>query len=137
MGLNPFRYDIIIIKYKELCLSERRKRDMNKGNSKFTYIDVFAGAGGLSEGFAKLGFTPVSHVEMDKDACNTLKTRECYYYLKKHGKLQLYNDYLSGKISRHSLYQQIPTRVLDSVICATMTAESMNDIFSKIVEMFD
>ena len=29
-----------------------------------TYIDIFAGAGGLSEGFLKNGYVPVAHVEM-------------------------------------------------------------------------
>jgi hypothetical protein len=39
------------------------------------FIDLFAGAGGLSEGFKKAGFNPVAHVEKDKAACFTLKTR--------------------------------------------------------------
>ena len=38
----------------------------------YTVIDFFAGAGGLSEGFVQAGFVPIAHVEMDKDACNTL-----------------------------------------------------------------
>ena len=37
------------------------------------YIDLFAGAGGLSEGFVREGFTPVAHVESDIAACNTPK----------------------------------------------------------------
>lgn len=45
-------------------------------------IDLFAGGGGLSEGFRQAGFEIVAHVEMDKSACNTLKTREVFYYLK-------------------------------------------------------
>lgn len=39
------------------------------------YIDLFAGAGGLSEGFMQMGFNPVAHIEMNSDACNTIKTR--------------------------------------------------------------
>ena len=53
------------------------------------YIDLFAGAGGLSEGFTAVGFNPVAHVEMNSEACNTLKTRACYYYLKNNQKLIL------------------------------------------------
>ena len=54
----------------------------------FSYIDIFAGAGGLSEGFQRNGYIPVAHVEMKKEACLTLKTRECFYYLKKHGRIE-------------------------------------------------
>ncbi len=43
--------------------------------TKLTFIDLFAGAGGLSEGFVREGFHPVAHVEMSKEACDTLKTR--------------------------------------------------------------
>ena len=52
---------------------------MNKG---LTFLDLFAGGGGLSEGFIKAGFTPVAHVEADKAACFTLKTRMAYHWLK-------------------------------------------------------
>lgn len=48
----------------------------------FTYIDLFAGAGGLSEGFIRSKYIPLAHVELDESACHTLKTRLAYHYLK-------------------------------------------------------
>ena len=43
---------------------------------KLTYIDLFAGAGGLSEGFIRQGFSPIAHVEMNKFACDTGHSRQ-------------------------------------------------------------
>lgn len=97
-----------------------------------TYLDLFAGAGGLSEGFLRAGYTPIAHVEMNPDACNTLRTRSSYYYLSQQGKLALYNDYLSGKISREALYHSVPEEVLSGVISQTMSVETMPLLFSKI-----
>ena len=99
------------------------------------YIDLFAGAGGLSEGFTTTGFHPVSHVEMNKEACNTLKTRACYYYLKNTGKLSLYKDYLKGKITREELYSLVPAHITNTVINHTMTEESMPDLFRRINQL--
>ena len=44
----------------------------------FNFIDLFAGAGGLSEGFIRAGFTPIAHIEMNKytlytDACSSIQ----------------------------------------------------------------
>ena len=99
------------------------------------YIDLFAGAGGLSEGFTATGFHPVSHVEMNAEACNTLKTRACYYYLKDAGQLNIYKDYLRGKITRNELYSQVPACVTNTVINQTMSEESMPDLFNRINQL--
>lgn len=64
------------------------------------YIDLFAGAGGLSEGFIQSGYRPVAHVEMNGYAAKTLETRIAYYYLKDNGELNSYYDYEKGKITR-------------------------------------
>ncbi len=100
-----------------------------------SYIDLFAGAGGLSEGFTATGFHPVAHVEMNKEACNTLKTRACYYYLKAENKLSVYKKYLSGKITRDELYQAVPSNILDTVINHTMSEASMPELFANIDEL--
>ena len=69
------------------------------------YIDLFAGAGGLSEGFTQMGFHPVSHIEMNADACYTLKTRAAYFYLKSHNKESVYKQYIKGEITREDFYE--------------------------------
>lgn len=48
-------------------------------NNKYTFIDLFAGCGGLSEGFYMEDFEALAHVEIDHVACKTLKTRMVHY----------------------------------------------------------
>lgn len=40
---------------------------------RYNFIDLFAGAGGLSEGFVQAGFKPIAHVEMNEFAAKHLK----------------------------------------------------------------
>ena len=47
------------------------------------FLDLFSGAGGLTEGFLRQGFKPIAHVEMDKNASLTLETRNFFHVLKK------------------------------------------------------
>lgn len=96
------------------------------------YIDLFAGAGGLSEGFLQNGFSPLAHVEMNEDACLTLKTRLCYHYLKDNNKLRYYNKYLQGKITREELYSLVPQELLDSVINEKMSDETIRKVFENV-----
>ena len=49
---------------------------------KYTFIDLFAGCGGLSEGFYRQGFKALAHVEIDHWACETLRARMQYYKYK-------------------------------------------------------
>ena len=64
---------------------------------KYRFIDLFAGAGGLSEGFIRAGYEPIAHIEMDHYACDSLKTRAAFHYLKENGKLEIYEEYLKNK----------------------------------------
>jgi len=98
------------------------------------YIDLFAGAGGLSEGFLKAGFKPIAHVEMDEAACYTLKTRAAYYYLKSENQLDIYYSYLKGEINRSELYQHIPVNILESIINLSIGPENNETIFNMISE---
>ena len=99
----------------------------------YNYIDLFAGAGGLSEGFIKAGFQPLAHVEIDKAACFTLKTRIAYHYLKYAEKYDLYISYLKGEISRTNLYSMVPSELLETVINLPIGSE-FNALIHKSIE---
>ena len=99
------------------------------------YIDLFAGAGGLSEGFIQAGFEPVAHVEMNTDASNTLKTRACYHYLKNENMLNVYRRYERGQITRDELYAQVPETVLSSVINKEISEKTISGIFRQVDEL--
>ena len=76
---------------------------------KYTFIDLFAGCGGLSEGFYRMGFKALAHVEIDHWACETLRERMLYYGYKNVNKevieaditrkdiIKLINEAISGK----------------------------------------
>lgn len=98
-----------------------------------TYIDLFAGAGGLSEGFLRNGYVPIAHIEIDKDACCTLKTRLAYHYLKASNNIGVYFDYLKGTIDREELYEQIPSEIIESVLNCEITENSIHGIFQNII----
>jgi DNA (cytosine-5)-methyltransferase 1 len=100
--------------------------------SKLNFIDLFAGASGMSEGFIKAGFNPIAHIEMDEDACFTIKTRAAFHYLSENGKSKIYHDYLLGEITRQELYEHVPSEILSSVLNVEITDNSIKNLFEKI-----
>jgi DNA (cytosine-5)-methyltransferase 1 len=101
----------------------------------YNFIDLFAGAGGLSEGFIRAGYTPLAHIEMDKYACDTLKTRAAFHWLKANNQLQKYKKYLYEKQEKENgskLWAQVPQEVIDTVIQSEIGDKTVNDIFAKV-----
>ncbi|OWV14727.1 DNA cytosine methyltransferase [Fibrobacter sp. UWH1] len=96
------------------------------------FLDLFAGAGGLSEGFVREGFKPIAHVELWDAASYTLKTRAAFHYLEDFGQREIYAQYLRGEISRDDLYSHVPQNVLDSVINKEIGEDTIASIFEKI-----
>ena len=48
-------------------------KKVSSKKSQYNVVDLFAGAGGMSEGFRQAGFNNVLSVELEKDASNTLR----------------------------------------------------------------
>lgn len=98
----------------------------------YNFIDLFAGAGGLSEGFIQAGFNPIAHVEMNAFAAQTLITRSAYYYLKQTDQLDIYYRYLRGDIAREDFLKVIPNHIVKTVICEAMSDDTLPAIFKTI-----
>lgn len=95
-------------------------------------IDLFSGAGGLTEGFMREGFKVIAHVEKEKWACETLRTRICYHFLRERNDLDLYNKYISSSESyftiekdRQIFYEKYPE------LKEKLNIEVLNKTFGK------
>lgn len=77
-------------------------------NKNYNFIDLFAGCGGFSEGFYSEGFNALLHLEIDKNACETLKERMRYYS---------YND----------------DEIEESVLCDDITRDDIIEITDRII----
>ncbi|MCI5211856.1 MAG: DNA cytosine methyltransferase, partial [Candidatus Electrothrix sp. ATG2] len=108
-----------------------------KNNRKINFLDLFAGAGGLSEGFIQAGFSPVAHVEADQAACFTLRTRMAYHWLKAHDRVEQYHNYLHGNMSRSEFYGLVSDDYVNSVINVEISVDSLPELFRKTDELLD
>lgn len=96
-------------------------------------VDLFSGAGGLTEGFrdeSEINF--LAHVEMNHDACMTLRLREVYYFLKYNNKLFLYYDFLKGNINIDDLFDIIPKSITKKIIEKEISPNNISNIFDRI-----
>lgn len=80
-----------------------------------TFIDLFAGCGGLSEGFYRQGFKGLTHVEIDHFACKSLITRMKYYGYDKNAISVLEKDITDEDII-DSIQNEIKNQSVDILI---------------------
>lgn len=85
------------------------------GKKKYTFIDLFAGCGGLSEGFYRQGFEALAHVEINHWACETLRARMKYYGYKNVEKEVIEHDITADDILE-KLDNAIKGRSVDIII---------------------
>lgn len=96
------------------------------------FIDLFAGASGMSEGFIKAGFNPIFHIEMNPEACQTIETRASYHYLKSNNNLESYYKYIKGEKTKEQFYKDIPKATRDTVLNIEINDDTISDIFKTI-----
>lgn len=78
----------------------------------YKFIDLFAGCGGLSEGFYREGFKALLHLEIDAAACKTLSTRMKYYgYSEK----EIADAIMCDDITRDGLIGDMKNRIHEPV----------------------
>ncbi len=132
---------IEVIRVKEHELKQNPEDIINKiektlpPDKRPKVLDLFAGAGGLSEGFIQAGCEIVSHIEADKKACSTLITRMIYHALKKKNQLDDYKNYILGKITRDALVKKHGLQKAEnSVICEKIGENNYKDLITKVQE---
>ena len=81
-------------------------------NKAYSFIDLFAGCGGLSEGFYKQGYKALLHLELEHVFCETLKTRMRYYG---YSEEEVENAVLCADITSENIIDEIDNRVKEEV----------------------
>lgn len=99
----------------------------------FQAIDLFAGGGGLSEGFRQAGFDISAQIEMDRFACQTLRTRQLFHLLKDAGKLIHYVNYVKGECRLDDIFDRFP-EIRESVNFRVINRKFGEDGIEEIVK---
>ena len=121
-------------------------------NRKYTFIDLFAGCGGLSEGFYRVGFKALAHIEINHWACETLRARMRYYGYKNIDKEVIEHDITAPDII-NKIDEAVAGRTVDIIIggppCQAystagrvrdgkgMATDPRNFLFEKYVEILE
>ena len=86
----------------------------------------------MSEGFIRAGFNPISHIEMNPEACQTIRTRAAYHHLKSIDNLDLYYNYIKGTVKQDAFYSEIPEEIINSVLNIEINDNTISGIFETI-----
>jgi DNA (cytosine-5)-methyltransferase 1 len=97
-----------------------------------TAVDLFAGCGGISEGFISAGFRVPAFLECDHYAAETLRSRAAFHALRGLNRLAWYDKYFRQEISREALFQRFP-RVADDVEASVIEKKFGEDRYIDII----
>jgi DNA (cytosine-5)-methyltransferase 1 len=97
-----------------------------------TAVDLFAGCGGISEGFTNAGFNVAAYLEKDSNACETLRTRALFRELNKQGRLVWYYRYFREELSREDLRLKFPD-ISDVIECKVIEKEFGEHRYAELI----
>ena len=100
---------------------------------RYLALDMFSGAGGLTEGFLRQGFDFAAHIEMNRHAADTLETRLCYHDLKDSNNRDIYTDYYQGTITREDFFSR--AKDVGAGTDYVINREINNDSEKEIIEL--
>ncbi len=109
--------------------------------SQHVVLDMFAGAGGLTEGFFRNDFNIVSHIEMSAHAARTLETRALYHALVEKGHEDTYYRYYNQEITRDKYLEEceslsIPdSGVINSELSRATEDSIVKQVYGRLAEI--
>ena len=72
-------------------------------------VDIFAGPGGLGEGFTQAGYEILLSAEMDPTACETLKLRKFFHQFRGRKVPEAYYKFIRGELELEQLKEKFPS----------------------------
>lgn len=102
--------------------------------TQYSVLDLFSGAGGLTEGFVKNGFNITSHIEMNHFAAQTLTTRSYYHSLIESGNEEIYYQYYDKILDLNDFkeeYSQLDLQDPGVINCA-LSHQTEDLLISKV-----
>lgn len=82
-------------------------------NNKLTFIDLFAGCGGFSEGFYNQGFNSRAHVDIDQPCCDTLSER---LRIKGYSENKIKSNVICGDLTKSTTHKQLEESINDRLV---------------------
>lgn len=95
-------------------------------------VDLFAGCGGLSEGFSNADFKISAYIEKDHSACETLRTRIMFHELRRIKKVGWYNRYFCDELTHENVYHKF-SEISDLINCRVIEREFGEQRYANLI----
>lgn len=100
-------------------------------------VDIFAGPGGLGEGFTQAGFDILLSAEMDPVACDTLRVRKFFHQFRESCVPEEYYKYIRGEVGIDVLKKRFPkewANATNAVANVELGTSHGNSVFNRMLD---